>query len=69
MANEAKTNETKVKKVKVIIPEDPLNKNNVDVTVQINGKITQIPRGIEVEVDENIKFVLEEAGYLGKKKK
>lgn len=56
---------TKVeKKVKIIIPHDPLNPKDSFVPVGINGKITQINRGVEVEVLEEIARILREAGYI-----
>ena len=65
------------KRTKVRIPRDPFMnkaedlkdlKNNkpVDdsVPVQVNGKIYQIQRGVEVEVPQVVADILEESGYL-----
>ena len=53
------------KKVKVRIPRDQLNDTDSFVPVVINGKITQIKRGEDVEVSEEIARILRDSGYLG----
>lgn len=70
------TKAVKEKKVRIRIPsssnidEDKTREANKgkpyndSVTVQINGKITQIKRGEYVEVPEEIARILEESGYL-----
>ncbi|MBA9088726.1 hypothetical protein FHR92_005244 [Fontibacillus solani] len=50
----------KMKKVKLTIPEDPLNPDDV-VPVGWNGIIYAIPRGIEVEVPEVIAEIWRES--------
>ncbi|WP_059049995.1 hypothetical protein [Paenibacillus senegalimassiliensis] len=50
----------KMKKVKLTIPEDPLNPDDV-VPVGWNGVIYAIPRGIEVEVPEVIRDIWQES--------
>lgn len=57
-------NKNEIKKVKVLIPKDQLNENNTFVPVSINGKIWQITRGVEVEVPQEVKNILKEAGYI-----
>ena len=61
--NEAAT-KTVEKKVKITIPQDPLNKNDSFVPVAINGHIWQITRGKEVEVPKEVARILKEAGYI-----
>lgn len=53
-----------VKKVKVIIPTDPINDEETFVPVVINGYIYQIKRGEEVEVPKEVARILKEAGYI-----
>lgn len=62
--SENKTEAKKVKMVKVTIPKDQLNDENTFVPVSINGKIWQINRGVEVEVPQEVKNILKEAGYI-----
>ena len=61
---EIKNEEKKVKMVKVTIPKDQLNDENTFGPVSINGKILQIKRGVEVEVPQEVKNILKEAGYI-----
>lgn len=61
---EAATVKNEEEKVKITIPQDPLNKNDAYVPVAINGNITQIMRGKEVEVSKEIARILKEAGYI-----
>lgn len=56
--------EVKEKKVTIKIPIDPLNPNDIDVPVGVNGDFTVIKRGEKVEVSQNIVDILENAGYL-----
>jgi hypothetical protein len=62
---ETKTAKKAEKKVKVRIPKDSLNTTDTFVPVTINGKITQIKRGEDVEVSEEIARILRDSGYLG----
>ncbi len=64
MANVIENKKVEEKKVKVTIPKDPINENDTFVPVSINGKIWQIKRGVEVEVPEEVKNILKEAGYI-----
>ena len=60
--------ETKVAMKTVIIPideKDPINY----VTVCINGNISKIKKGEEVDVPEEIYNILKRSGYLGIKVK
>ena len=52
-------------KVKIRIPIDKQNKDDLIVPVCVNGYIYQIERGKSVEVPETIADILENAGYLG----
>jgi hypothetical protein len=58
--NSLKQQLKKMKKVKLTIPEDPLNPDDV-VPVGWNGIIYAIPRGIEVEVPEVIADIWRES--------
>lgn len=58
--NALKAQLRKMKKVKMTIPEDPLNPDDV-VPVGWNGIIYAIPRGIEVEVPEVIRDIWQES--------
>ena len=51
-------------KVKIVIPKDPINKNDSFVPVAINGYIYQIKRGETVEVPKEVARILKEAGYI-----
>lgn len=55
----------KGKKVRIRLPIDKLNKEDVIVPVCINGYTYQIKRGEWVEVPEEVARILEEAGYMG----
>ena len=54
----------KQEKVKIVIPKDPINKNDSFVPVAINGYIYQIKRGETVEVPKEVARILKEAGYI-----
>jgi hypothetical protein len=59
--------EKKVEKMKnVIIPISDKDPDNY-VTVCINGNITQVKKGEEVEVPEEVYNILKRSGYLGMK--
>lgn len=59
--------EKKVEKMKnVIIPISEKDPDNY-VTVCINGNISQIKKGEEVEVPEEVYNILKRSGYLGMK--
>ncbi len=55
---EAKTNEPKVKKVKIKLPIDRNDKNNTHQFVCVNGETFQIERGKTVEVPDYVEEVL-----------
>lgn len=55
----------KGKKVRIRLPKDKLNKEDVVVPVCINGYTYQIKRGEWVDVPEEVARILEEAGYMG----
>ncbi len=55
----------KSKKVRIRLPKDKLNKEDVVVPVCINGYTYQIKRGEWVDVPEEVARILEEAGYMG----
>lgn len=65
MAKGMKEEFDKMEKVKVRIPIDKQNKEDLVVPVCINGYIFQIERGVSVEVPSVVYDILEEAGYLG----
>jgi hypothetical protein len=56
------------KQVTIVVPIDSMNPNDENVTVQINGYTILIKRGEEVTVAEEVKNILSNAGYFGKKK-
>jgi hypothetical protein len=56
---------SKLPKVKIIVPVDPLNEKEDTVPVGINGYNYLIKRGVAVDVPEPIAKILEESGYLG----
>lgn len=56
---------SKGKKVRIRLPKDKLNKEDVVVPVCINGYTYQIKRGEWVDVPEEVARILEEAGYMG----
>lgn len=59
--------EKKVEKMKpVIVPISEKDPDNY-VTVCINGVITQVKKGEEVEVSEEVYNILKRSGYLGMK--
>lgn len=59
--------EKKVEKMKnVIIPISEKDPDNY-VTVCINGNITQVKKGEEVEVPAEVYNILKRSGYLGMK--
>lgn len=60
-----KVTKTEVKKT-VIIPIDEKDQDNF-VTVCINGNVSQIKKGEEVEVAEEVYNILKRSGYLGMK--
>lgn len=63
--NEEKVNKkSKSNKVTIKIPLSDMNKKDTFVNVCVNGKVTQIKRGVEVEVDTQIKKILERAKYI-----
>lgn len=53
----AKTDETKPKMVKVKLRKD--REHQDDVTVGLNGEMFRIKRGVEVEVPEGVKEILD----------
>ena len=55
----------KSKKVRIRLPKDKLNKEDVVVPVCITGYTYQIKRGEWVDVPEEVARILEEAGYMG----
>lgn len=55
----------KSKKVRIKIPADKLNKEDVIVPVCINGYTYQIKRGEWLEVPEEVAKILDDAGYMG----
>ena len=55
----------KGKKVRIRLPMDQLNKEDVVVPVCINGYTYQIKRCEWVDVPEEVARILEEAGYMG----
>ena len=59
-----KVTKAEVKTKTVIIPIDEKDPDNY-VPVCINGVITQIKKGEEVEVPEEIYNILKRSGYLG----
>lgn len=61
----AEKKETKV----VAIPVDPINKKDKYVKVTINGKETEIERGVQQEVSKDVYEMLVIAGYVIEKKK
>ena len=54
----------KCKQVTIKIPIDKQNPKDTEVTVQINGYIFQMKRGVEIEVPEPVKKLLERAKYI-----
>lgn len=61
--------ETKEKEtIMIVVPIDEKDPDNY-VSVCINGKITQIMKGTEVEVPMEIYNILKRSGYLGIKVK
>ena len=54
----------KCKKVTIKIPVDKQNPKDTEVTVQINGYVYQMKRGVEIEVPEPVKKLLERAQYI-----
>ena len=60
-----KVTKTDVNKT-VIIPIDEKDPDNF-VTVCINGNVSQIKKGEEVEVAEEVYNILKRSGYLGMK--
>jgi len=54
-----------MEKVRIRIPVDKMNKDDLIVPVCVNGYIYQIERGKYVEVPQTIADILENAGYLG----
>ena len=59
-----KVTKAEVKTKTVIIPIDEKDPDNY-IPVCINGVITQIKKGEEVEVPEEIYNILKRSGYLG----
>lgn len=55
----------KSKKVRIKVPADKLNKEDVIVPVCINGYTYQIKRGEWVDVPEEVAKILDDAGYMG----
>lgn len=51
-------------KVKIKIPLDKNNKEDLVVPVCINGYVYQIKRGERVEVPQTVADILEEANYI-----
>ena len=64
MAEVAGTEVNKQVKVRIRIPIDPLNKQDLVVPVIINGYMWKIEKGKSVEVPENVADILTEAGYI-----
>ena len=64
MAKEAGKEVNKQDKIKIRIPIDPLNKQDLVVPVVINGYMWKIEKGKSVEVPENVADILTEAGYI-----
>ena len=62
-----KVTKAEVKKT-IIVPIDERDPDNF-VTVCINGNVTQIKKGEEVEVAEEVYNILKRSGYLGIKVK
>jgi hypothetical protein len=61
--------ETKAEKtIMIVVPIDEKDPANF-VPVCINGKITQVMRGTEVEVPMEVYNILKRSGYLGIKVK
>ena len=59
--------EKKVEKMRtVIIPISEKDPDNF-VPVQINGFITQVKKGVEVPVSDEVYNILKRSGYLGMK--
>ena len=54
----------KCKKVSVKVPIDKQNEKDSYVDVQINGYVFRIQRGVEVEVPEPVKKLLENGKYI-----
>lgn len=54
----------KQEKIKIRIPIDPLNKNDLIVPVVINGYLWSIERGKSISLPENVVKILEESGYI-----
>ncbi len=54
----------KCKKATIKIPIDKQNQKDTQVTVQINGYVYVIKRGVSVEVPEPVRVLLERAKYL-----
>lgn len=54
----------KEKKVRIKIPVDVLNPEDLTVTVQVNGYTFLIKRNESVEVPESIANILSEAKYI-----
>lgn len=63
-----KATKAEVKKKTVIIPIDEKDPDNY-VTVCINGSVSQIKKGEEVDVPEEVYNILKRSGYLGIKVK
>lgn len=61
-----KVTKAEVKTKTVIIPIDEKDPDNF-VTVCINGNVSQIKKGEEVEVAEEVYNILKRSGYLGMK--
>lgn len=51
-------------KIRIKIPIDQMNKEDMIVPVVINGHTWAIERGKTVNVPEQVAFILEEAGYI-----
>jgi len=51
-------------KVRIRIPIDPLNKQDLVVPVVINGYVWSIEKGKSIEIPENVAEILTEAGYI-----
>jgi len=64
MAEIAGAEVNKQDKVRIRIPIDPLNKQDLIVPVIINGYVWNIEKGKSVEVPENVAEILTEAGYI-----
>lgn len=56
---------SKTDKVRIRIPADKLNKEDVVVPVCVNGYLYKIKRGEWVEVPQVVADILEKAGYMG----